>query len=52
MFHFNKIVLMKKIVLSLIIFAFAANVSAQLKVNPFGKVGIGANSAQEYISML
>jgi len=32
---------MKKIILSVIVFAFIANVSAQLKVDPSGNVGIG-----------
>ena len=34
---------MKKIILSLIVFAFIANVSAQLKVDASGNVGIGKN---------
>ena len=37
---------MKKIICTVIVFAFLANVSAQLKVNSAGRVGIGTASLQ------
>ena len=37
---------MKKIICTVIVFAFLANVSAQLKVNSTGQVGIGTASPQ------
>ena len=42
---------MKKIIFTFIVFAFFANVSAQLKVNSLGQVGIGTASPQSKLDV-
>jgi hypothetical protein len=44
--QFKKTSIMKRIIFTVIVFAFLANVSAQLKVNSTGRVGIGTTNPQ------
>jgi len=43
---------MKKMILSFIVFAFFANVSAQLKVNSLGQVGVGTTNPQYQLDVV